>query len=157
MRNKLIMMSVIPALFLAAPAMADKDKGCDKSGKHGQMAKNHKKGDGVPPMLRGIELTEAQKAEIKSLVEAQHADKKDRMQSHWQTHKQLAKLSFADELDQAKLDALVADATEAHAQRLTDRANLNSAIFNVLTADQQQQLVQKMAEFEQKMQDRKKH
>lgn len=157
MRNKLIMMSVIPALFLAAPAMADKNKDCEKGGKHGHMAKKYKKGDGMPRMLRGIELTEAQKTEIKSLVEAQHADKKDLMKSHWQTHKQLAELSFADELDQARLDALIADATEAHAQRLTDKANLNSAIFNVLTAEQQQQLVQKMAEFEQKMQDRKKH
>lgn len=157
MRNKLVMMSVIPALFLAAPVMADKHNGCDKGGKHGEMAKKYKRGDGLPPMLRGIELTDAQKAEIKSLVEAQRADKKDRMETHWQTHKQLAKLSFADELDQAKLDALVADAAEAHVQRLTDKANLNNAIFNVLTAEQQQQLVQKMAEFEQKMQDRKTH
>jgi len=156
MRNKLVMMSVIPALFLAAPAMADKHKGCDKGGKHGEMAKKHKKGDGVPRMLHGLDLTDAQKAEIKSLVEAQHTDKKDRMKSHWQTHKQLAKLSFADELDQAKLDTLIADATESQAQRLADRASLNNAIFNVLTAEQQQQLQEKMAKFEQKMQDRKK-
>ncbi len=156
MRNKLMMVSLIPALFLAAPAMADEHKSCEEGGKYSEMNKKHKEHDGIPRMLKGIDLTDAQKTEIKSLVEAQHQDKKTGMKSHWQTHKQLAKLSFAEKVDQAKLDAIIADSTAAHEKRLADRAQLNNQIFKLLTPEQQQQLQQKMAEYEQKMQDRKK-
>lgn len=156
MRNKLMMLSIVPALFLMAPAMADKSTSCAEGGKYSEMKKNHKQHDGIPRMLKGIDLTEAQKAEIKTLVEAQHQDKKSAMKSHWQTHKQLAELSFAETIDQAKLDAIIADTTAAHEKRLAERAQLNNQIFKVLTPDQQQQLQQQMAEFEQKMQDRKK-
>jgi Spy/CpxP family protein refolding chaperone len=155
MRNKLMMLSIVPALFLTAPAMADKHKSCGEDGKYTEMKKNHKEHDGIPRMLKGIDLTEAQKAEIKTLVEAQHQDK-SAMKSHWQTHKQLAELSFAETVDQAKLDAIIADTTAAHEKRLADRAQLNNQIFKLLTPEQQQQLQQKMAEYEQKMQDRKK-
>lgn len=156
MRNKLMMIGLIPALFMAAPAMADKHKSCEEGGKYSEMKKKHKEHDGIPRMLKGIDLTEAQKAEIKSLVEAQHQDKKTGMRSHWQMHKQLAELSFAETVDQAKLDTIIADATAAHEKRLVDKAQLNNQIFKLLTSEQQQQLQQKMAEYEQKMQDRKK-
>lgn len=156
MRNKLMMLSVIPALFLTAPAMADKDKSCGEGGKYSEMKKSNKEHDGIPRMLKGIDLTDAQKAEIKTLVEAQNQDKKSAMKSHWQTHKQLAELSFTETVDQAKLDAIIADTTAAHEKRLADKAQLNNQIFKLLTTEQQQQLQQKMAEFEQKMQDRKK-
>lgn len=76
MCNKLMMLGLIPALFLAAPAMADKHKNCQPDGKHGKMAGKHKEHDGIPHMLRGIDLSDTQKAEIKSLIIAQHADKK---------------------------------------------------------------------------------
>ncbi|WP_417549211.1 Spy/CpxP family protein refolding chaperone [Methylophaga sp.] len=156
MRNKLMMVSLIPALFLAAPAMADEHKSCEVGGKYSEMNKKHKEHDGIPRMLKSIDLTDAQKAEIKTLVEAQHKDKKSTMKSHWQTHKQLAELSFAETVDQSKLDAIIADTTAAHEKRLADRAQLNNQIFKLLTPEQQQQLQQKIAEYEQKMQDRKK-
>jgi len=155
MRNKLMVLSVIPALFLTGPAMADKHKSCGEGGKYSEMKKN-KEHDGIPPMLHGIELNDAQKAEIKSLVEAQIADNEPDMKSHWQSRKQLAELSFAEEVDQAKLDALIAESTEKQAQRMAEKVKLNTQIFKILTPEQQQQLQQKMAEYDQKKQERKK-
>lgn len=72
------------------------------------------------------------------------------MNSHWQSHKQLGKLSFIEEVDQAKLDALITNVNEAQTTRMNDKAKLNNQIFNVLTAEQQQQLQQKMADVEEK-------
>lgn len=149
MRNKLMVMSFIPALFLAAPVMADNHKSCGEGGKYSEMKQKHQEHNGIPRMLQGIDLTEAQKTEIKELVEAQQTDKRD-MKSHWELRKQLNQLAFNDRLDQNKLDSLINEATESHAEKLAKKAKLNNAIFNVLTAEQKQQLQQKMTEFEQK-------
>ncbi|WP_296592809.1 Spy/CpxP family protein refolding chaperone [Methylophaga sp.] len=148
MRSKLMALSLIPALFLAVPAMADKHKSCDEGQKYGEMKKKHKDHDGIPRILQGVDLTEAQKSEIKELVEAQQTDKRNDMKSHWELHKQLNQLAFNDRLDQNKLEAIINEATESHADRLAKKAKLNNAIFNVLTAEQKQQLQQKMAESE---------
>lgn len=152
MRNKLMMLSMIPALFLAAPVMADKHESCEDKDKYGDM-KKHKQHDGIPRMLKGIELTEEQKTEIKKLVEVQEIDKKEDMRSHWELYKKLNQLAFNDRLDQNKLENIINEATEAHADKLAQKAKLNNAIFNVLTPEQQQQLKQKIAEFEQNKRD----
>lgn len=152
MRNKLMMLSMIPALFLAAPVMADKHESCEDKDKYGDM-KNHKQHDGIPRMLKGIELTEEQKTEIKKMVEVQEIDKKEDMRSHWELYKKLNQLAFNDRLDQNKLENIINEATEAHADKLAQKAKLNNAIFNVLTPEQQQQLKQKIAEFEQNKRD----
>ena len=148
MRTKLMALSLIPAFFLAVPAMADKHKSCGEGEKYGEMKKKHKDHDGIPPMLQGVDLTEAQKSEIKELVEAQQTDKRNDMKSHWELRKQLNQLAFNDRLDQNKLEAIINEATESHADRLAKKAKLNNAIFNVLTAEQNQQLQHKMAESE---------
>lgn len=149
MRNKLMILSLIPTLFIAAPVMADKHKSCGEGGKFSEMKKKHQEHNGIPRMLEGIDLSDEQKNKIKELVEAQQTDKNDDMKSHWELRKQLNQLAFTDRLDQNKLDALINQATEAHAEKLAKRAKLNNAVFNVLTDEQKQQLQQKMAAFEQ--------
>lgn len=156
MRHKGFLLGIIPAMILAAPAMADKHKSCTEDGKYTEMKQKHKDHDGMPRMLHDIDLTEQQKAEIKKLVEAEKANKDADMKSHWELHKQLNQLAFNDRLDQNKLDAIINEATQSHADKLAKRAKLNNAIFNVLTDEQKQQLKQKMAEFEQKKHDREK-
>jgi len=150
MRIKLMVLSLIPALFLAAPVMADKHKSCAEEGKYDEMKKKHNEHDGIPRMLQGVDLTEAQKSEIKKLVEAQQTDKRNDLKSHWELQKKLNQLAFNDRLDQNKLEAIITEATESHADKIAKKAKLNNAIFNVLTAEQKQQLQDKMAEFEQK-------
>ncbi len=75
------------------------------------------------------------------------------MKSHWELRKKLNQLAFNDRLDQNKLEAIINDATESHAEKLAKRAKLNNAIFNVLTTEQKQQLQDKIAEYEQRKQD----
>jgi len=148
MRTKLMALSFIPALFLAVPAMADKHKSCGDDSKYSDMKKTHSEHDGIPRMLQGIDLNEDQKSEIKKLVEAQQTDKRNDMKSHWELHKQLNQLAFNDRLDQNKLESIINQATESHADRLAKKVKLNNAIFNLLNSDQKQQLQQKMAESE---------
>ena len=118
------------------------------SSKYSDMKKMHGEHDGIPLMLQGIDLNEDQKSEIKKLVEAQQTDKRNDMKSHWELRKKLNQLAFNDRLDQNKLEAIINEATESHADRLAKKAKLNNAIFNVLTAEQKQQLKQKMADSE---------
>ena len=49
----------------------------------------------------------------------------------------------------------LAESTDAYATKLAEKAELNSAMFNVLTTEQQQQLQQKMAEAQAKRDARK--
>lgn len=94
-----------------------------------------------------MNLTDAQQSQIKDLKTAYCQHNREAMKAGWQTRKEMMQLRYAESVDQAKLDSLIAEASEAYANKLADKAALNNAVFNLLTAEQQQQLQQKMAEY----------
>lgn len=119
------------------------------------MKKNNKKGGYSAKMMEEINVTAVQKAEIKTLRESFRTDNRDQMKAGWQHRRDMAQLSYAESVDQAKLEALIGASSDAYAAQMVKRAALNSAMFSVLTAEQQQQFQQKMAAYQEKRQSRK--
>ena len=149
MRKLLMPLALLPFLALTGPLLAhdhekDGDKtGCDHKKHYNKSGHGHK-------MFNDLNLSEAQQTQIKDLKKAYWQANREAMKSGWQSRKALMQLSYAESVDQAKLDDLIAESRETYAAKLADKAELNNAVFNVLTAEQQQQLQQKMAEYQAK-------
>jgi Spy/CpxP family protein refolding chaperone len=98
-------------------------------------------------MLRGIQLTDAQKAQIKSILDSNKPDQSslDQMKSLRETRKNGIQLT-----DDQK--AQLKSARQAQAAKLK---SVHEQIMNVLTAEQKQQLEQRHQEMQKRRQDRK--
>lgn len=154
MGKLLTTLAMFPVLALAAPVIAN-DHGSKDKEKCGEAKNKYKKGGYSYKMMKDLDLTEDQKAEIKSLRKAFWTDNKAEMKAGWQHRKEMAQLSYAESVDQAKLDALIETSSESYAAQMAKRAELNSAVFGVLTPQQQQQFEQKMAAYQEKRESRK--
>lgn len=146
--------AMLPVLALAAPVMAQ-GYGTKDTEKCGESKKNDKKGGYSAKMMEELNVTTVQKAEIKTLRKSFRTDNRGQMKVGWQHRRDMAQLSYAESVDQAKLEALIAASSDAYAAQMLKRAALNSAIFSVLTAEQQQQFQQEMAAYQEKRQSRK--
>ncbi len=108
--------------------------------------------DHRPPFLEGITLTDTQNAKIDEILKSQAAAApKDNAASKWESHKQLAQLALSTDYTDDKAKAL-AETTEKqelenHVQRKLARTKVDHAIFQILTAEQQQQAKTNLANF----------
>lgn len=147
MRKILMPLALLPLLAMTGPLLAhDHVKEGDKT--TCDHKKHYQKSGYKQTMLDELNLTDAQQTQIKDLKKAYWQDNRQAMKAGWQTRKEMMQLSYAESVDQAKLDSLIAESSEAYADKLSEKAALNSAVFNVLTAEQQQQLQQKMAAYQ---------
>ncbi|MEX0615535.1 MAG: Spy/CpxP family protein refolding chaperone [Methylophaga sp.] len=154
MRKILMPLALLPILAVTSPLLAhDHVKEGDK--KECDHKKHYKKSGYNQKMLDELNLTDAQQTQIKDLKKAYWQDNRDAMKAGWQSRKEMMQLSYAESVDQAKLDSLIAESSAAYADKLAEKAALNSAVFNVLTTEQQQQLQQKMAAYQAKHDARK--
>mgnify|MGYP000501220597 CR=1 FL=1 len=113
MRKILMPLALLPLLAMTGPLLAhDHVKEGDKTTcEH----KNHHKKSGYhQKMLDELNLTDAQQTQIKDLKKAYWQDNRQAMKAGWQTRKEMMQLSYAESVDQAKLDSLIADSSEAH-------------------------------------------
>ena len=93
---------------------------------------------GALPLLRGLNLTEAQREQIRSITEAQRTGENPR-RNVMDLERQLQAALFAEAPDQAKIDELKNSITAARAAELTSRIDLQSRIAQVLTPEQRAQ------------------
>ncbi len=149
MHKILMPLTLLPLLAVTGPLLAhDHVKEGEKT--TCEHKKHYQKSGYSQKLLGELNLTDAQQAQIKDLKKAYWQDNRDAMKAGWQTRKEMMQLSYAESVDQTKLDSLIAQSSEAYADKLAEKAALNSAVFNVLTAEQQQQLQQKMAAYQAK-------
>ena len=93
--------------------------------------------DGAP-VLRGLNLTDAQREQIRSIREAQRTGDNPR-RNVMDLERQLQTAIFADATDQAKIEQLKNSIAAARAAELTSRIELQSRIAHVLTPEQRAQ------------------
>jgi len=88
-------------------------------------------------IARELNLTDAQKAQIKSLRQAQRATVRPLMQQMAQNRLAMLNATSGGAFDQAKVQALANQRAQIMAQLAVQKASLRSQIYNqVLTADQ---------------------
>ncbi len=88
-------------------------------------------------LARELNLTDAQKAQVKTMFEAQRATTRPLMQQMAQNRLAMLNATAAGAFDQAKVQALANQQAQIMAQLAVQKASLRSQIYNqVLTADQ---------------------
>ena len=94
--------------------------------------------DGALPILRGLNLTDAQRAQIRTITEAQRTGDNPR-RNQMDLERQLQAAILADAPDQQKIDELKNSIAGASAAALAARIELQSRIAQVLTPEQRAQ------------------
>ena len=102
--------------------------------------------------FEALNLTDAQKAKIKTIMESQRGegDRTQMRAEHQQTQQKIADLTKASTLDTRALNT-IADAQAAKAkQRFIKRVQMQHAIAQVLTPEQREQMATAQAERQQR-------
>jgi protein CpxP len=91
------------------------------------------------PFLRELNLTDAQREQIRALTEQRRGQGDDPRRKVADLERQLRVAVFADAPDQQKIDDLKKAVTAATAEELTSRVELQSHIAEILTPEQRAQ------------------
>ncbi len=117
----------------------------DHGGKHFHKGmRGHHGGHGM--MLRGLDLTEAQKDQIFKLKHAQAPAAREQMKIVRASRTELRKLSLATTFDAAKARQLASAEAQARATLTVMRAETSQKVFALLTPAQQQTVLKRQQE-----------
>ncbi|WP_060983411.1 CpxP family protein [Vibrio splendidus] len=144
MTKKIVLAAAALPLILgtaSAYAYGGGDKG-DHKGMHGKCGGFDKK------VMRQLDLTDAQKAELKEMREANRAEMKakhsgnkaDKMAKMKAHHEKIQALVLADNFDEAAANDLASQMAEKQAERRVVMLKKQHQMMSVLTAEQKTQL-----------------
>ena len=121
---------------------------------HGHPGGHHGCGDGgpgmmggemMPPHLRGLNLTEAQRDKIFEIMHAQVPTMRDKAKALRKTEDDLRALTAAADYSDAKARSLADAAAKAMSEMTLARAKAERQVFEVLTPEQRKQLAEMKA------------
>ena len=104
---------------------------------------------GLP--LKELDLTDAQREQIKAVMQKEHATMKPLMTQVHQMHQQLKQYEEGT-YDDAKVQALVSQQAQTLVQLKVQESRIHSEIYQLLTPDQQAKLKEIEANREARMQ-----
>jgi Spy/CpxP family protein refolding chaperone len=93
--------------------------------------------------LRGIELTETQREQVRTIMERHQTGLQQAMTRLRDAHRGLAEATQADSLNEQTVRTQAAAVGSAMADEAILRARMRSEVLAILTAEQQQQLKQR--------------
>lgn len=135
--------SLVPALALAQPSPDEKNGGCGKMEppEHlGHPEAGMMPGVPMPPFLHGIELTEAQRDEIFTILHAEAPAVRERMKAVHKAHEALHALTMSGKYDEAKAKELAETAADNMAVLSLLRSRSESRIHSLLTPEQRKRI-----------------
>jgi P pilus assembly/Cpx signaling pathway, periplasmic inhibitor/zinc-resistance associated protein len=140
------------ALFAIAQSTdGGKDKKWGKRGGH-KMGKMHR-GGGM--MFRGLDLTEDQKAQMKSIREASKASTAPLREAMKANRTKLSEATANGAFDEALVTAIANEGSAIQAQMTVQREKVKSQMFSVLTAEQKAKAAEMKATMKQRFEERK--
>ena len=102
---------------------------------------------------KSLNLTDDQKAQMKTIMQKEHASMKPLEQQMRQTHEALRQYEQGT-FDEAKVRALAAQQAQAHIEMTVAQTRIHNEMFQLLTPEQQTQLKTMQARHEARMQER---
>ncbi|HEX4424242.1 MAG TPA: Spy/CpxP family protein refolding chaperone [Terriglobales bacterium] len=140
--NRLKLMTAALGMALVATAAVAQE---GPRGPHG--------GFGGPGMeFRGLDLTDAQKAQVKQIMSAERPAMKPLMQQEMQNHQQMTALVRGGSFEEAKAQPIAAQEAQIHSQLAVERAKIDAQIYQLLTPEQKTKLAEREAKRNQWMQ-----
>ena len=139
------------------PGMHDKQcEHCDPERRGGW---DREEGDQLPPMLRRLDLSDAQRDQIREVMRSQSETMRTRAEAHRKAHDELRQLPMSDDYSEARVQALAAASGKAEAEMAELRARTARQLHQILTPEQRQELAQqseqRKAKREERMENRK--
>lgn len=141
--KSVILATVTGAALMAAPAMAGHGDGHHHKGFHKMQKRCDMMGHG---MFRGLDLTDEQKSQIKTLVKAQKESMRAEAKAEQRAdHRdEMHTLITSPQFDKVKAEQLIAEQQQKRQQNMLARLETQNQIYNLLTAEQQQKLQERM-------------
>jgi len=122
------------ALVLCGTAVISSAQQNDEGGAQGWSGHRHAR---MEHMARELNLTDAQKAQIKTIMQSQRASVRPLIQQLEQNRQAELTATSGGAFDPAKVQALAAQRSQIMAQLMVQKAQVRSQIYNtVLTTDQ---------------------
>ena len=100
-------------------------------------------GDPLPPMLRGLVLSEEQQDRLFDLQQAARAAQRGRVKELMRSRDALRQLSLSAEFDEARARRLAETIGTAQAELELQRARMDQQLVKLLTAEQRGQLARR--------------
>jgi protein CpxP len=137
---------VLGAVFVIAQRAGNRGPGGHGMGRHGQM--------GIGMALRGLDLTDEQKAKIKEIVDANKETAGPVREAMKANREKLA--AMTGEFDQAKVAELAKTQGDLMAQSIVARQRVKAQIFALLTDEQKAKAVEMREQMKGRFQERMK-
>jgi periplasmic protein CpxP/Spy len=109
------------------------------------------------PAFERLDLTDAQKARVKEILDSHQTDLRALGTRSMTAHQALDAATASDSFDEATVRTRAAELAAIDADMAVMRARVYTEVYQILTPDQQKQLKQLRAEMQQRMQDRGAH
>lgn len=152
-------------LVIGQSTDTDGKTSAEKQGRHGSFGKRGNRGmrgkrghggnRGMRGMFRGVDLTDAQKTKMQTIMKNNRESSKtlrDQMRTNQQ---ELRKASDSGSFNESQVTALAQKQGGLHAQMIVQKHKVKAEMFNILTTDQKAKLAEKKAERQKKMEERK--
>ncbi|TVO57669.1 periplasmic heavy metal sensor [Denitromonas halophila] len=134
----------VPLAAQAAPGMGGGKGGCEAFMHMGPGMDGPGRG-GMMRMLKGLDLTEAQRDQIFELKHAEMPKMREQMKLMRDLKNQLREAAIAENYDAARVKALTEQQSVAMATMMQSRIAGERAVYEVLTPEQRKQLQEKRA------------
>ncbi len=105
--------------------------------------------------LRGLDLTDDQKAKVKEIMEASRTNVEPLMQQMRDNHAKIADLSKDGTFDQARVETIAADQGGVMAKLIVEREKAKAQVFALLTDAQKANAAEMRQKFDERMKDHK--
>lgn len=132
MRNRILVLAGIVALVIGATVFA---LGHGFQEKHGR-GDGRSPGDMVEHITRELGLTEAQKDQVKSLFEAQHAAEEARETKLDDLRKQIGAATANGQFNETQVRTLANQQAQLMADSMVEHLRVHSKIYSLLNAEQ---------------------
>ncbi|GAK86710.1 P pilus assembly/Cpx signaling pathway, periplasmic inhibitor/zinc-resistance associated protein [Vibrio ponticus] len=149
--------AVVPMVFASASALAFGGKGEHKGG--------HCQGGMDRGIIKQLDLTDAQKDQLKEMRETNKAQMKENYQANFEArkaerqaqHEKVQQLVLADNFDQAAANELAKQMVEKQTERKVKMLEKQHQMLSVLTPEQKAKFVELSKERMEKCADKRKH
>ena len=139
MTKKILVLAGIAALLIGATVFA--------LAQHPEMRekmRGHGPGDMIEHISRELNLTDAQKAQVKSLLDAQQATEEQRHTKLDDLRKQIEAATANGQFDENTVRNLASQQSQLMTDQMVDHLRLHSQIYGLLTAEQKTKADQMM-------------
>ncbi len=139
MKKKILVLAGIAALLIGATVFA-----LAQHPGMGEKMRGQGPGDMVEHMSRELNLTDAQKAQVKTLFEAQKATEEQRHTKLDELRKQIDAATANGQFDENTVRNLASQQSQLMTDQMVDHMRLHSQIYGLLTAEQKTKADQMM-------------